>query len=174
MELAHGYATKYFMLTYQCHTSYPRDPSLFHTDRGSQLVAANKEISANLFRYNWDVSTTLVETQWMNGAANSFVKKLKHIPSSLQGFEAQLRRNELCRQVHLSHSLSLPSVSSTIKDWCSWFWLSFTTHALDRSVSGPPKDSTLEDPPVRADYLHKLETAWSYQYESTMLSKSLF
>ena len=35
-----------------------------------------------------------------------------------------------------------------------------------RSASGPPIDCTDEDDPrVRADYLHELETAWWYQYK---------
>ena len=89
MELAPGYSTDDFMLAYASHVSRHGTPSFVHSDRGSQLVAAQKDLCDNPIKYDWDAiaaSTSHQGTtwkfcpaggQWRNGAAESFVKKFK-------------------------------------------------------------------------------------------------
>ena len=45
MHLAPGYATDDFMLAYHSHTSDCGHPTKVHSDRGSQLVAAEKDVT---------------------------------------------------------------------------------------------------------------------------------
>ena len=182
MELAPGYATKDFMLAYQCHTSHCGDPSLVHSDRGSQLVAAHKEISDDPLRYNWDdiAATTSrngttwnftpAGAQWRNGAAESFVKKFKHSFHHLYK-DSKLNYAELnCAIKRISNILNHRpvSVQRTKTDAHDSDFLSPLTPnmlLMDRSASDPPKNSTdEEDPGIRADYLHELETAWWYTF----------
>ena len=87
MELSPGYATKDFLLAYSCHISLRRMPLFFHSGRGSQLVAAHKDLAEDPLHYDWDqiaASTSHQGTQWhfapaggqlCNGEA--FVKKFK-------------------------------------------------------------------------------------------------
>ena len=90
MELAPGYSTDDFMLAYETHCSSRGIPSFVHSDRGTQLVAAQKELSTDPLRYDWNsiASSALKKgtkwgftppgAQWRNGATESFVKKFKH------------------------------------------------------------------------------------------------
>ena len=89
MELAPGYSTEDFMLAYVSHVSKHGSPSFVHSDGGSQLVAAKKELCNDILKYDWDAiaaATSYQGTtwkfapaggQWRNGAAESFVKKFK-------------------------------------------------------------------------------------------------
>ena len=54
MELAPGYSTDEFLLAYDTHNSCRGIPSYVYSDRGSQLVAAQKEISNDPLRYDLD------------------------------------------------------------------------------------------------------------------------
>ena len=90
MELAPGYSTDDFLLAYGTHVSQRGIPLMVHSDRGSQLVAAKKELCDDPLRYDWDAiaaSTAREGTlwkftpaggQWRNGATESFVKKFKN------------------------------------------------------------------------------------------------
>jgi hypothetical protein len=51
MHLAPGYATDDFMLAYNSHIYDRGLPSKVHSDKGSQLVAAGKEV----VEYEWDL-----------------------------------------------------------------------------------------------------------------------
>lgn len=51
MYLAPCYATKDFFLAYNSHTGEHSLPLNVHSDKGSQLVAAEKEIA----NFEWDV-----------------------------------------------------------------------------------------------------------------------
>ena len=90
MELAPGYSTADFMLAYSMHIEQRGTPLKVHSDRGSQLVAAKKELCDTPLNYDWDAiaaSTSRDGTtwtfapaggQWRNGATEAFVKKFKH------------------------------------------------------------------------------------------------
>ena len=89
MELAPGYSTEDFLLAYTNQVEQRGVPSMVHSDRGSQLVAAQKQLGAEQLHYDWDAiaqasarkGTTWKFTppgsQWRNGAAEAFVKKFK-------------------------------------------------------------------------------------------------
>ena len=82
MYLAPGYATKDFFLAYNSHISDHGLPTNVYSDKGSQLVAAEKEIT----NFEWDVIARRASTQgtswkfapaggqWRNGAVEIFVK----------------------------------------------------------------------------------------------------
>ena len=62
MRLAPGYATKDFMIAYEKHISDRGHPKIIHSDKGSQLVAAGKEIE-----FEWGIiteKTLKYSTQW--------------------------------------------------------------------------------------------------------------
>ena len=85
MYLAPGYATSDFMIAYNSHTSDHGLPNYVHSDKGSQLVAAGKEVanfnwndiakSSSLQGTSWDFAPA--GAQWRNGAVEIFVKKFK-------------------------------------------------------------------------------------------------
>ena len=89
LELSPGYSTADFLLAYSSHTSVRGHPLYVHSDRGSQLVAAHKDLSVDHLQYDWDhiaQSTSHNGTvwkfapagaQWRNGVAEAFVKKFK-------------------------------------------------------------------------------------------------
>ena len=93
MYLAPGYSTSDFLLAYDSHTSDHGKPNTVHSDRGSQLVAAGKEVAD----YDWDEiaqktsshgtkwNFTPAGAQWRNGAVEIFVKKFKRSYEVLYG-----------------------------------------------------------------------------------------
>ena len=84
MELAPGYSTSDFLLAFSSHVSQRGEPSFVHSDRGSQLVSAQKNLGDDLPRYDWEYisssssrhGTTWKFTppgaQWRNGATEAF------------------------------------------------------------------------------------------------------
>ena len=81
-----GYSTAEFMLSYEQFTSDHGFPAYVHSDRGSQLVSAAKEVDSP--EYDWDtiVRTSGSRTRWefcpsgaqfQNGATEAFVNKAK-------------------------------------------------------------------------------------------------
>ena len=91
MYLAPGYSTKDFFIAYNSHISDHGIPTLVHSDRGSQLVTAGKEVA----EFDWDSIAsksssqgtnwkfTPAGAQWQNGAVEIFVKNSKgHLRSS--------------------------------------------------------------------------------------------
>ena len=89
MEVAPGYSTSDFLLAYHSHVSQRGIPSFVHSDRGSQLVAASRNLSEDLPRYDLDAISASTGkrgttwkfapagAQWRNGATEAFVKKFK-------------------------------------------------------------------------------------------------
>ena len=85
MYLAPGYSTKDFFIAYNSFTSDRGHPNLVHSDRGTQLVAASKEVAE--FDWNAIASESAIKgtswkftpagAQWCNGAVEIFVKKFK-------------------------------------------------------------------------------------------------
>ena len=171
------------MLAYESHTSQRGDPSHVHSDRGSQLVAAHKEISDDPLRYDWnDIAASTLRfgttwhftpagAQWRNGAAEAFVKKFKHSFYHLYK-DSKLTYAELyCAVRRISNILNHRpvSVQRTKTDQHDSDFLSPLTPnmlLIGRSASGPPKDyDNNDDPYLRADYVSELEQAWWYQYK---------
>ena len=67
MELSPGYSTADFLCAYDLHTSQHGAPGTVHSDRGSQLVAANKELCEHPLNYDWDAiaaATSKDGTKW--------------------------------------------------------------------------------------------------------------
>lgn len=89
LELAPVYSTDDFLLAHSSQVNVRGIPSFVHSDRGSQLVSAHKELVEDPLRYDWDLIAASTshqgtswhfapaEGQWRNGAAESFVKKFK-------------------------------------------------------------------------------------------------
>ena len=183
IELAPGYSTKDFLLAYTCHISQRGVPALVHSDRGSQLVAAHKEVCEDPLRYDWDAiaATTSHEGttwdftpaggQWRNGAAEAFVKKFKHSFYHLYK-DSRLNYAELqCAVKRIANILNHRpvSVQRTKTDAQDDDFLSPLTPNMlitGRTDSGPPKDSVYnDDPEMRYSYIQELERAWWFQYK---------
>ena len=84
--LAAGYSSAEFLLAWEQFTSDHGTPATVHSDRGSQLVSASKEVESP--EYNWDEIEQSTggftkwvfcpsAAQWRNGASEAFVKKAK-------------------------------------------------------------------------------------------------
>ena len=87
LYMACGYATKDFLLAWEQHTSDCGNPLTVHSDRGSQLVAASKEVEDRP-DLDWDEIANMNEgkiswnfcpsgAQFRNGATEIYVKKVK-------------------------------------------------------------------------------------------------
>ena len=183
IELAPGYSTNDFLLAYMCHVNQRGNPVLVHSDRGSQLVAAHKEVCDDPLKYDWESierSTSSQGTswdftpagaQWRNGAAEAFVKKFKHSFHHLYR-DSRLNYAELqCAVKRISNILNHRpvSVQRTKTDAPDSDFLSPLTPNMlitGRSASGPPQDyDDCDDAQVRCTYLEELERAWWYQYK---------
>ena len=178
MELAPGYSTDDFLLAYSAHVSQRGIPSFVHSDRGSQLVSAQKDLADDPPKYDWDViasSTASKGTtwkfapaggQWRNGSAEAFVKKFKHSFSHLYG-NTRLNYAELnCavkrianilndRPVSAQKSLSSPPDEDLL--------IPLTPNMLisGHSQSRPPQEYIdVEDPHIRKSFLEELEATW--------------
>ena len=90
MELASGYSTNDFMLAHSSYVSQRGEHGFVHSDRGTQLVSAQKPLKDDLPNFDWSTiasSSTLrgttwrvtpVGAQWWNGVTESFAKKFKN------------------------------------------------------------------------------------------------
>ena len=54
MKLAPGYSTADFLLAYSAHVSQRGLLTFVHSDRGSQLVSAQKDTTVENHKYDWD------------------------------------------------------------------------------------------------------------------------
>ena len=86
LYIAAGYSTADFLMSFEQFTSDHGRPATVHSDRGSNLVCAAKEVDSP--DYDWDIieKSSGGKTRWIfcpsgcqfrNGAAESFVKKTK-------------------------------------------------------------------------------------------------
>ena len=183
IELAPGYSTNDFLLAYQTFVSQRGSPLKVHSDRGSQLVAAKKELCDDPLQYDWDTiaASTLHEGttwnftpaggQWRNGATEAFVKKFKHSFYHLYKDSKLTYAELLCAVKRIANVLNHRPISAqrTKTDEQDIDFLSPLTPNMlitGRSASGPPKDYVDEvDPQLRASYIDELESAWWYQYK---------
>ena len=183
IELAPGYSTQDFLMAYTCHVSTRGVPVLVHSDRGSQLVAAHKEVCEDPLRYDWKEIEAVTSHQgvtwdftpaggqWRNGAAEAFVKKFKHSFYHLYQ-DSKLTYAELhCAVKRIANVLNHRpvSVQRTKTDAPDVdFLMPLTPNMLitGRTVSGPPRDMIdSDDAHVRFSYVEELERAWWYQYK---------
>ena len=184
MELAPGYATKDFMLAYNTHQSRHGVPSYVYSDRGSQLVAAHKELDKDPIKYDWDSiaanasrqGTTWEFTpsgaQWRNGATESFVKKFKRSFYHLYHCTRLNYAEMLCAVKRIANILNdrPVSVQRTKTDALDEDFLHPLTPnmlIMGRSSSQPPMEGVhdVEDPHVRMSFIDEIERAWWYQYK---------
>ena len=185
MELAPGYSTNDFMLAYSSYVSQRGEPGFVHSDRGSQLVSAQKLLKDDLPNFDWNTiasSSALKGTtwrftpagaQWRNGATESFVKKFKKSVLHLYK-NAELNYAELyCAVKRIANILNNRPVSvqrtkpfSEDEDFLS----PLTPNMLitGRNNSSPPSniETIDEDPHVRKSFIDDLEASWWYQFKN--------
>jgi len=181
MYLAPGYATSDFMIAYNSHTSDHGLPNYVHSDKGSQLVAAGKEVanfnwndiakSSSLQGTSWDFAPA--GAQWRNGAVEIFVKKFKKSFELLYGTTRLNFAEMACALKRISNvlndrPLSVQKSSSEYPD--ADFLSPITPNMLITGRNGrrAPVDRDVnfdELPEERLSYIEELERAWWYQYK---------
>ena len=181
MYLAPGYSTDDFFIAYNSHISDRGLPSMVHSDRGSQLVAAGKEIEfdwdciaqrSSIQGTNWEF--TPAGAQWRNGAVEIFVKKFKKSFELLYS-KTRLNYAELsCAVKRIASVLNdRPlSVQKSVNSYPDRDFLSpITPNMLLTGRSGkraPAQqlDINYDDiPQDRLSFVEELELAWWCQYK---------
>ena len=181
MYLAPGYATKDFMIAYNSHISDHGIPFYVHSDKGSQLIAAGKEVAnfdwddiartSSLQGTKWDFAPA--GAQWRNGAVEVFVRKFK---KSFELLYSATRLNfaELaCALKRISNVLNdRPlSVQKSSAAYPGTDFLSPITPNMlltGRNGRRAPVDRDInldELPEERLSYVEELERSWWYQYK---------
>ena len=182
MHLAPGYSTADFFIAYDSHVYDRGVPANVHSDKGSQLVAAGKEVmdvdwEAVAKRYSangtsWNFAPA--GAQWRNGAVEIFVKKFK---ASFQILYEKTRLNYAemeCAIKRIScilndrplsvqkHAKAYPDVD---------FLAPITPNMLLTGRSGnraPVERAYIDDEGLsddRLSFVEELERAWWYQYK---------
>ena len=180
MHLAPGYSTEDFLIAYDSHVYDRGTPTTVHSDKGSQLVAAGKEVD-----FDWDAISrrtskrgtkwdfTPAGAQWRNGAVEIFVKKFKKSFDILYG-KTRLNFAEMaCALKRISSVLNdRPlSVQKSTKQYPDVDFLTPITPNMiltGRADRRPPVEydiNTDELPEDRLSYVEELERAWWYQYK---------
>ena len=86
LYVAAGYSTAEFMMAFEQFTSDHGKPAMVHSDRGSNLVSAAKEVETPDLDWDMIERASDMKTKWVfcpsgcqfrNGGAESFVKKVK-------------------------------------------------------------------------------------------------
>ena len=182
MHLAPGYSTDDFFIAYDSHVYVRGVPATVHSDKGSQLVAAGKEV----MNVDWDTITkrcsakgttwnfTPAGAQWRNGAVETFVKKFK------KSFEVLYSKTRLnfaeiaCAVKRISCILNERplSVQKSVKAYADTDFLTpITPNMLLTGRSGnlaPVQQAYLDDDCLsegRLSFVEELERAWWYQYK---------
>lgn len=156
IEVAPGYSTKDFMIAWKCYTADVGQPSTVHSDKGSQLVKAAKDLDEGL-DYDWDkiVEEVGAKVKWTfcpaeaafrNGTAESFVK-----------IAATLNMRPIYARYGSRNYDSEPDYLEVITP--SMLLLGKTGINLPFS---PRSDE--RDPAERLSYKEKLEEAWWNQW----------
>ena len=154
-----------------------------HSDKGSQLVAAYKDLTDVPLQYDWDhiaASTSHQGTrwqfapaggQWRNGVAEAFVKKFKlsfhHLYKETHFNYAEL--NSAVKRISNilnDRPVSVQRTKSDAQD--NDFLRPLTPNMLitGRNATGPPSDyEDVNDPQLRKSFIDELEAAWWYQFK---------
>ena len=185
MELAPGYSTNDFLLAYSSHASQRGEPLFVHSDRGSQLVAAQRNLADDTPKYDWDLISSSSASQgttwkfapagaqWRNGATEAFVKKFKKSFRHMYQ-DTQLNYAELnCAIKRIANILNNRPVSAQRSKSFSPdedFLSPLTPNMLITgcNCSNPLVDDGNDfdaDPCVRKTFIEDLEAAWWYQYK---------
>ena len=182
MYLAPGYSTKDFFIAYNSFTSDRGHPNLVHSDRGTQLVAASKEVAE--FDWNAIASESAIKgtswkftpagAQWRNGAVEIFVKKFKksfeHLYSNSRLNYAEMQC-ALKRIASLLNDRPLSVQKSTNQYPDKDFLVPITPNMLLTGRSGnraPPASEIDEEsdcPQNRLSHIEELELSWWTQYK---------
>ena len=181
MYLAPGYSTNDFFIAYNSFISDRGTPTTVHSDRGSQLVAAGKEVievdwdciarKTSAQGTNWDFAPA--GAQWRNGAVEIFVKKFK------KSFELLYHKTRLnyaemsCAVKRIANVLNdRPlSVQKSTKQYPDADFLSPLTPNMlltGRSGSRAPLQRDIDYDALPQDHLtfvEELELAWWCQYK---------
>ena len=184
MEIAPGYSTEDFLLAYETHHSSRGIPNFVYSDRGSQLVAAQKEVSTDSVKYDWDsiASNALKQGttwnfapaggQWRNGATEAFVKKFKHSFLHLYSNTRMNFAELLCAVKRISNILNNRpiSVQRTRTDTQDDDFLHpLTPNSLlmmgNTGINIPSAVVEDDDPRIRLPFIDEIERAWWYQYK---------
>ena len=185
IELAPGYSTNDFLLAYSSHVSQRGDQAFVHSDRGSQLVSAQRLLTDDLPKYDWsDIasSSALKGTtwrfapagaQWRNGATEAFVKKFKKSFCRLYK-NAELNYAELnCAVKRIANILNNRPVSaqrtkpfSDDEDFLSPLIPNMLITGHNNSSPPLHSEDPDADPHVRRGFIEDLEASWWYQYKS--------
>ena len=189
IELAPGYSTKDFMLAYSSHVSQRGDPAFVHSDRGSQLVSAQRLLNDDVPKYDWSgiASASAAKgttwkfapagAQWRNGATEAFVKKFKKSFCHLYK-NAELNYAELyCAVKRIANILNDRPVSAqrtkAFSDDAD-FLTPLTPNMLitGRSRTGPPlhHEDTVTEAHIRRGFIDDLEASWWYQFKNQCFS----
>ena len=181
MYLAPGYSTSDFLLAYSSHMSDHGIPTTVHSDKGSQLVAAGKEV-ANFDWYSIARKSSVQGTNWMfapagaqwrNGAVEIFVKKFKRSFELLYS-KTRLNYAEMsCAVKRIANVLNdRPlSVQKSSNPYPDADLLSpITPNMLITGCSGSrapvERDTDYDElPRDRLTFVEELELAWWYNYK---------
>ena len=182
MHLALGYSTADFLIAYDSHVYDRGVPANVHSDKGSQLVAAGKEVmdvdwKAVAKRYSasgtsWNFAPA--GAQWRNGAVEIFVKKFK---ASFQLLYSKTRLNYAemaCAVKRIScilndRPLSVQKLTKPYPD--ADFLTPITQNMLLTGRSGnraPVERAYVDDEGLsddRLSFVEELERSWWYQYK---------
>ena len=183
LEISPGYSTEDFLLAYSSHVSIRGNPTYVHSDRGSQLVAARKELCDEPLQYDWNKIASSTEragttwnfapagAQWRNGSVEAFVKKFKLSFLNLYR-ETRLNYAEMnCAIKRITNVLNHRpvSVQRTKTDSPDHdFLVPLTPNMLltGHCKNIPPQDYVVnDDPHVRQTFVEELECAWWYQFK---------
>ena len=82
MELATGYSTNDFLLAFSSHTSQRGQTSFVHSVRESHLVAAQKNLSDDLPKYDWDLISSTSAKQHGNSHQQGHSGEMKQLKPS--------------------------------------------------------------------------------------------
>ena len=181
MYIAPGYSTKDFFVAYDSFISERGIPTTVHSDRGSQLVAAGKEVvefdwdciarRTSAQGTNWDFAPA--GAQWRNGAVEIFVKKFKKSFELLYS-KTRLNYAEMsCAVKRIANVLNdRPlSIQKSMKQYPDADFLSPLTPNMlitGRSRNRAPLEQDInydEVPQDRLSFVEELELAWWCQYK---------
>ena len=189
MELAPGYATNDFLMAFSTHVSQRGLPSFVHSDRGSQLVAAQRNLVEDLPKFDWDlISSTSARhgttwkfapagAQWRNGATEAFGKMFKRSFSHMYQ-HTELNYAELgCSVKIIANILNDRPVSaqrtklySPDEDFLSPLTPNMLITGRNYCSPASNDDSNFDvDLRVRRNFIQDLETSWWYKYKSCLV-----
>ena len=184
MELAPGYSTHDFLIAYSAYVSCRGIPSFIHSDKGSQLVSAQKDVSGETLNYDWSMITSSTSkqgtswqfapagAQWRNGATEAFVKKFKRSFYHLYK-DTRFNFSELnCAVKRIANILNDRPVSAqrgTTHNSADDFPQPLTPNMLitGRNATHPLYNyDDISDAHLRKAYIEELEGAWWNQYKA--------